>query len=356
MYQQLLNIRSFLFYRKKVKKINHLSSLLRRLSILLQEGYTFSDSIQMLLPYHVDDVDYWKNHVDEKFRGGGQIIDILQSFSIPKHYLVAIKIAEDSGGIQLALKNVANQMEFNEMMRNKLGKLLVYPTVLLIFIFGIFLAFRTFFLPNLENIINSRSTNHEFSSLWISNLFLHLPDFILIFGILVFFCVLLFVYGLNKQSVEAQSALLLKIPIVNYFYRLHLTRTIGRSLGNLIVSGFSLQQALQILKQQQLNLHLSYIMSKLEKRIIYGDSLSNAALNLSCFFPKFDEFIKHGEKSGYLGRELLLYCELLDDKLQSIVKTSVAVVQPLFFILIAVCIIAAYLSVLLPMYNLIEII
>lgn len=72
------------------------------------------------------------------------------------------------------------------------------------------------------------------------------------------------------------------------------------------------------------------------------------------FYPKFEHFIAHGEASGLLGRELILYCELLDEKLQKIIERMLAIIQPLLFVIIAICVIAAYLSILIPMYDVID--
>ncbi len=146
------------------------------------------------------------------------------------------------------------------------------------------------------------------------------------------------------------------IPIVSYFFKLHITKQFSRLIGSLLIGGFSLQQTLEILKEQQLNKYLKFVAFQIETKVIYGDSLSNAVHLSGYFFPKFEEFIKHGEKSGYLGREMIIYSDLLDEKLQSLLKTGISFVQPLFFIIIALSIIAAYISILLPMYNIIEII
>lgn len=147
----------------------------------------------------------------------------------------------------------------------------------------------------------------------------------------------------------------MKIPIVKYVYQVNLTRQFSHLLGSLLVSGISLQQALSILEQQQISRHLSYITALLKQRVKFGDSLSEAVKILQLFMPKFDELIQHGEKNGYLGREMLIFSELLNERIQSTIKFCLASIQPLFFILIAICIVAAYLSILLPMYDLVEI-
>ncbi|TSI08549.1 competence type IV pilus assembly protein ComGB [Lysinibacillus sp. BW-2-10] len=335
-------------------KVKDMSTFLGRISILLKEGYTFSDSISMLLPYHVDQVHYWNNTIQEKLRNGEDVVDILKVFPIPSHYLIAVKIAEENGEMASALEHVARQINFNEKMRKKLLKLLSYPLLLMVVLTTVFIAFRTYFLPSIHHIVSSRQ-NEESSNLHLSSFFLHLPDYLFATLCLVLLILFVFLIYFKKLTVAQRLDLLTRIPVINYFYRLIMTRQLSNTLGNLLVSGLSLQQALNILQRQQFNQYLAHVSSILEKQVIYGDSLSQAISKMSYFFQKFEDFIKHGEKSGYLGRELLIYCELLDERLQSIIKTSLSIVQPALFVIIAVCIIAAYLSVLLPMYELIEI-
>lgn len=339
----------------KKKKVKQLPAFLNRLSTLLNEGYTFVDSVDMLLPYHVEDLVYWRSVVYEKLKNGAGVTDILQSFSIPNHYLITIQIAEESGKLAEVLKTVSKQLEFTYQMRKKVVKLLSYPIFLSFVLIMIFIAFRTYFLPSITEIIHSR-TKEESGIVSISNFFLHLPDilFIIFSSCLILF--LIFIVHLKRKETYKRMDILLKIPIINYFFKLQLTIRISKTLGELLVGGISLQQALGILQSQQFNQTIAYVAKELERQIIYGESLSNAVFILAWFSPKFEDFIKHGEKSGYLGRELLLYCDLLEEKLETIVQQIVAIVQPLFFILIAVCIIAAYLSILLPMYELIELI
>lgn len=339
----------------KQEKVKELPTLLERLGTLLKEGYTFSDAIYLLLPFHVEQVEQFQESINRKLRNGVNVVEILQCFSLPKHYLIAIKIAEENGDLASALHNVSKQMVFNAEMAKKLQRLLAYPVVLFIFISAIFIAFRTYFLPNIEQIIESRTTSKE-QSLDVTKIFLHLPDAIFLFFIVVVLGTLGFIMFVKKRSIEQQLSMILKIPIIRYFYKLQMTRQFARYLGSLLDGGFSIQQALHILQQQQFNQHLSHLCLKIEKRIIYGDSLEQAVTVTAYFFSKFEVFVHHGEKSGYLGKELLIYCELLDDKLQTYIRTAIGITQPLLFLIIATCIIAAYLSVLLPMYSLIEII
>ena len=351
----LLKLKFSTSQQEKYEKVKDLPSLLERLGTLLNEGYTFSDGIHLLLPFHVKNVEQFRQTIHKKLRDGVDVVEILQGLSLPRHYLIAIKIAEENGDLASALQNVAKQMAFNVEMTRKLQRLLAYPFFLFIFISVIFIAFRTYFLPNIEQIIQSRTTSGE-ESIDVTKIFLHVPDAIFIFFIVVLVSTIGFILFVKKLSIEKRLSTIFKVPIIRYFYKLQMTRQFARYLGNLLDSGFSIQHALHILQQQQFNQQLSFICSKIEKRIIYGDSLEQTIIVTSYFFPNFEVFVHHGEQSGHLGKELLIYGELLDDKLQTYIRTAIGIVQPLLFLIIATCIIAAYLSVLLPMYNLIEII
>lgn len=356
MHLPLLNMKNFLLRSNPHRKVHQLPSFLNRISTLLNEGYTFPDSLYMLLPYHVDNPAEMRNKVEDKLRNGEGLIDILQCFSIPKHFLIAIRISEENGKLAQCLHSISQQLDFSEQMRKKVIHLLSYPILLTIVLMSIFFAFRLYFLPNITEILQSRIDTTRNSTVFISSIFLRLPDVMFFAFVCVVCLIIISIIFIKRQNVQKKLLLMLKIPIVSYFFRMHITNQLARTLGDLLAGGFSLQHALTILQNQQLNKTLAYVSNEIEMHVIYGESLSSAVYNLGWFSPKFEEFIKHGEKSGYLGRELLIYSELIEEKLQQLVKKGVSIIQPLFFIIIALSIIAAYLSILLPMYELIEII
>ncbi|MCM3389934.1 competence type IV pilus assembly protein ComGB [Ureibacillus chungkukjangi] len=352
---QLRKLKNVTISLDKKNKVRQLPSFLNRVSTLLNEGYTFSDSIEMLLPYHVDDPNAWRVMILEKLKNGEGTTEILECFQIPKHFLVAIKISEESGKLAESLQTISKQLDFNEKMRKKLLNLLSYPVLLSVLLISIFIAFRTYFLPNITQILNTRSDGGN-TTVLISSIFLRLPD-VLFFTLITTIClVTTVIIYIKRLNVQQQLPLLLKLPIINYFYKMHITNHLAKTMGDLLLGGFSLQQALTILQDQQLNKILAYVSKEIEGQVIFGESLSSAVYKLGWFSSKFEEFIKHGENSGYLGRQLLIYSELIDEKIQNLIKKGVSIIQPLFFIIIALSIIAAYLSILLPMYELIEII
>lgn len=347
---------------KKVRQLSERQQLtvtqfpdfLKRVSTLLTEGYTFAHCISMLLPYHVKQYAKIEEGVQRILKDGGGPERIMELFGMEKQYLVAIQLSEYTGDLSGTLAQIAEQIEFQAETKKKLLKALTYPTVLFVFLVSLFVGFRLYFLPNMSTMVFTQAQGVETSSMQWATFFLHMPDYFIVLG-----CVLCAsLYGLylyiQRKRVDLQLTILFKIPLLGHFWRLVLTRQFARNLGNLLKTGFSLQQALDYLNNQPHQKQLAYVAERIQQRVIYGESLQTTITRLGYFYPRFEQFVAHGEASGLLGRELILYSELLDERLQTLVKRFLTLIQPVTFLIIAACVIAAYLSILIPMYSLFE--
>ena len=115
----------------------------------------------------------------------------------------------------------------------------------------------------------------------------------------------------------------------------------------------SLQDALDILRKQDRHSSIQIISEQVRRKIIEGDSLSKA-VQTSSFRVEFKAFVEHGEAGGHLGKELIIYSQLIEDHMEKVGLRVTGMIQPLLFSVLAVCILAAYLAILLPMYELLN--
>ena len=358
-----MNVNSFIdrlhvYYINATKrKVKEEPAFFSRLSILMQEGYLFADSISILLPHHVEAYEDVQQLVEDKMRQGAGVIGVLKALRLSSPYLVSISIAEKNGHMVEALEGVAKQMDLAATTKKKLQKLLVYPIVLLVFLLLLFLVFRTFFFPNIESMVASRGTTGDGeSSVALSKVLLHVPDVLVVSGVMLIFMLVFFKFYVKKQPIAKQLNILLNIPLLRGYTKLSMTKEFAKHLGSLLQSGFSLQVSLKILEEQQLQPFVQYFSTLVKERVIYGDSLAQAVSWMSIWQKDFKTFVEHGERSGYLGKELMLYSELIEGKIEQLLRRMIALVQPTFFIIIALCIVAAYLSLLLPIYKMIDLV
>lgn len=344
-------------YKKATKwRVKEQSHFFGRLSVLMKEGYLFSQAIAILLPHHVEGHTEIQKLVDDKLRQGVGVLGIFEILQIPKQHLVAITVAENNGHMIETLNGVAKQIALSETTKKKLTKLLLYPVALILFLLLLFFVFRTIFFPNIEKMVTSRTTGTEETSIALSKVLLHLPDALIVTSIVVICCTLIFYFFLKRRPISRQLNIILKIPIIQIYLRMSLTRQFAAYLGSLLQSGFSLQASLQILEEQQLQPFLQYLARSIKERVVFGDTLTQAVHLMTVWQKDISIFVDHGEQSGYLGKELILYSELLTEKQEQLLHKILAFVQPTFFIIIAICIVAAYVSLLLPIYHMIELV
>lgn len=338
-------------------RIQDIPEMLQRISALLIEGYTLHESIEIILPFHTAKDDYWRGKLQERVKEGETAVGLFQLLGLESKNLLIIQIAEQTGTLPQVLEKLGQELEVQMQAKQTTTRALFYPLFLFTMIFVMFMLFRQYFLPNMEQMLGFRNDlTVTIGSLQLSKLFLRLPDTILLFGCMSFVALLITIYILSKKSVAFQIRFMLALPVVRYYWRLLLTKEFAFLLGRLLSYGWSIQDALKMIREQSFHKQLSYIASEIEKRILFGDDLSNTIQLYEYFFVGFERFIAHGEKIGKLGEELLIYADLLGRKFNRSIMMMTKIVQPLLLIIIAACVIAAYLSILLPVYNMLDIV
>ncbi|MFF2754335.1 competence type IV pilus assembly protein ComGB [Psychrobacillus sp. NPDC058041] len=347
----------YYFARKEESiPINVQSSFLKRLSDLLKEGYTFHESVSMLLPFHVKKSELIIQRVIEVHKSGSDVSEVFKLLGFPKRLILPISLAGKHGNLQETVSVLGVQSAIFENARKRMNTLLMYPLFLFGVIFLLFTVFRIYFLPHMESLLGTRNSIDTGSTIVWTNVLLQLPNFFLIGISTIVVLIFAFIFGMSKRDIKTRLNIYSRIPIFNSWYYLFLTRVFSREMGGLIESGMSIQQAFDALVSQKENMTIQYIANQMKGKIVHGESFSQAAMLLNYFTEDFYLFVTHGENSGYLGRELSLYSEFLTERIESKISKYLSILQPTLFIILAIFIIGAYLAILLPIYEMINIV
>lgn len=318
----------------------------------MSEGYLFPVAMTLLLPMHTERVEEALAGMDRILKSGGNAAEVLKFLGFRERVLFPVEIAEFHGKLGEAIHGIAAGFKRTEDVQKKLRNILVYPVSLLILTAALFLFFRTNYVPNLTALISSLQHGEEGQGVPVY--LLRIPDV----AIAVFTAAVLIGIGfreyLKRQPAEHQIRLLIKLPVIGPAMRLYWSQLASRELGTLLHSGISLQEALMLLRKQRHHPIISRIAESLHEEVKTGLALSFAVERHAFAANDMAAFIRHGEATGMLGKELVLYSEVLLDRIEMQAQRSLKIIQPSFFVLIAVCIVAAYLAILLPMYNLVH--
>lgn len=340
--------------QRSKKRLKQPNAFLGKLAKLLSEGYTFYDSLHMLAPHHMTNEETSLAHIKNLLKEGHPMTTVFFYFGVSSRYLLTLQLAEQRGEFHRALEHVAAQMDRQTKNNQMMLKLLTYPFTLFFLLVFLLIGFRQFFLPQMSTMFSTTTSHKTWIELTISRLLLHLPDvFIALFSMVAVAIAGAVIIG-SRRDVAAQLSFIYRIYPLRLFFQLMFTKQLAEEIGTLLTSGLSLQDALTILKQQTYQPYIRYLATHLYTFILRGQLLSEAVKEVPYFQRDFASCIMHGERGGNLGRELIMYGELIATKQQQLVNRLLGIVQPLFFCLIAVCILGAYLAILLPMYQMID--
>jgi type IV pilus assembly protein PilC len=125
----------------------------------------------------------------------------------------------------------------------------------------------------------------------------------------------------------------------------------SRSIGILLKSGVQVISAFEITRNVIGNEFIKHQMSRCVNDIRDGRNISNAVRSLNVFPEILCSMIAIGEETGSLDEMMLKVSEILDEELYSSIERMSALVEPAMIVIMSLVISLILISVLMPMFN-----
>lgn len=328
-------------------KKNEQPEFLEKLVISMAEGISATDSIRILGPFYCDAIQL--EHMNDLFEEGHEIDEIFRYLRFSAVIVESIQFAGVHGQLSKVLEHISVQMRKQQQFRKEVVKSLSYPLGLLLFMSVLFITFRIYFLPIFLPVLERANPQAVGKVTFIFSL-----PFYVVLALGVGSAILgLGVVFVMKSKSNRWFFYMRGYPVVAQLQNAGAAYRISRELSLLLDSGFTLSQSLSYLQSSRARtVHFACrsILMHLER----GESFSQS-LRLSGWVPQsLFRYAEHGEIHGYVAKELGLYQEFTIERLQKRSVALVGVAQPILFLIIGAMVISAYLSLMLPMYNLIS--
>ncbi len=238
--------------------------------------------------------------------------------------------------------------------KEALQKVLRYPLFLL-WIFALLFSFLSRYLfPNFIQLYQGLSLKLPAITLLLLHLSSHFIRYVLLLVVLLlllaFLCYLFF-YKLNPLL---RYRLLLRIPLLKTSIQVYLTQYLAFHLGSLVRSGITVNQALSILKGRPKPVFFRLEAETLYSQLKEGKSLVHLFNNSPFYLKEFSQVVYQAEMNGMLGPALFDYASRLLLRMESQVETALNSVQPFILIVVGGLTLVLFLSIMLPVFNIIN--
>lgn len=340
--------------RKKNWNIKDQAVFLERLGSLCENGYTLGKAIE-LLQFHYPQKQ--KNDLADclvKLRQGNPFHQILDHFTFPKDVLGVIYFSEKQGNLAQGLLKSSKMLKLKWEHYQSFVKAVRYPLLLSVILFTMLVVLSKWILPQFITMYQSLRLDLPVLTTFMLSSFQLIPRilqflFATFFGIAVYF-----VFFYQKQSAIAKMERLMRIPGLRKYVSMSQSYFLSMQLSQLLHGGLAIHDALTIFEQQT---HMPFFQEEaqqLKALLKRGESFAAVIHSRPYYEQELPIIITHGEANGTLAEDLRYYSEIVLKRMQDQLQSLFNTIQPVLFILIGASIMLVFLSIMLPIFQLIH--
>lgn len=285
-----------------------------------------------------------------RLKDGTPFDDILKDLTFHRHFIIQSHYGCLQGTLSASIKQAIVFIASQLNLRKRLLKTLRYPLFLISGFLIILYLIQKYIYPNFIQLFSTTGQPPKIidTSIYIVSFFF---DFIFITGLLllIFIVVSYFIY--KSTHVTQQMAIILRLPPLFKVVRLHTSFLFAHHLQNLMAANFSLKESLTVMEGYKSSAILNQAINDVLHDLNSGDSFYQSLASHPYFTDRLTFIFQTKEAQALLNSSLRIYTEETMDDVTASVETTMSLIQPIIFLVIALSIVCIYLSLLLPMIN-----
>ncbi|MBF0467788.1 MAG: type II secretion system F family protein [Desulfamplus sp.] len=271
-------------------------------------------------------------------------------------YVNMVRVGEMGGILPSVMERLSEFIGRTEEIKKYVISSSIYPAILLSVGFLSLLVILGFVVPKFAGIFADLGQQIPLST----KVLLEISNFLRVWWwllISVFICLFLFLWRFTKtdQGKNILDKNILKVPYVGeVMLDIEMSR-FSRTLGTLIKSGVPLMKALHIVKAVVANSQVKDAVEHIYKQVKEGRSVSSLMKERKIFPPMVVQMVSLGEETGKIGDMLISVADDLDRKIQSKIKTYLALLEPFSILFLGLLIGGVVVSMLTTIFGVNEI-
>ena len=267
-------------------------------------------------------------------------------------YVNMVQSGEVSGNLQKSLEDLANNIEKNYTLTQKVKGVLYYPAFILSAFIIVAFLMLTFVIPKLMTMIKETNAKLPITT----TMLITMGDFMQKWWWAVLIAVILgvisLVYYLKTEDGKRESdVIVLKIPLINRVLRYVYLARFSENLSTLVKSGLPIVNALQISGRVVGNSVFERDIMEAAERVRSGGTISEVLQKKENFPPIMTQMIKVGEETGKLDATLTSMSKFYSREADQIVSNLSSIIEPVLIVILGVGVGILVFSIIIPIYN-----
>jgi general secretion pathway protein F len=335
--------------------IQEISIMTRQMATLVGAGLPIVEALTALID-QTENVRLKKviTQVRESVNEGSSLADAMRRFPkvFSELYANMINAGESSGALDIVLKRLADFMENQVMLRNKVLATLTYPIILVLVGIAILSFLLAFVVPKVVRIFDELQQALPIPTVILIAVTDFLGDYWWVILVVVGGSILaLRQYAATEKGHQNYNRMILRIPVMGKLLRTIVTTRFARTLAILLNSGIPLLQSMDIAKAVVNNVVIADAIESAKEGIREGESIAEPLKRSKILPSMVTHMIAVGEKTGELEQMLFKVSEAYDNEVETTMSRMTSLLGPIVILVLGGVVLFIVLAILLPMFE-----
>jgi len=267
-------------------------------------------------------------------------------------YVNMVQSGEISGNLQQSLESLADNIEKNYVLTQKIKGVLYYPAFILVAFFAVAFLMLTFVIPKLTEMLKETNAKLPITTkalIWTGDFMSHYWWAVLI---IVIAAISGLIYYLRTEDGKKEfDVFVLKVPILGRVLKFVYLARFAENLSTLVRSGIPIVSALQISGRVVGNVVFESNIAEAANKVKTGGTVSEVLSQKKEFPSIMTQMVKVGEDTGKLDSTLDTMAKFYTREADQIVSNLSSIIEPVLIVILGVGVGTLVFSIIIPIYN-----
>jgi type IV pilus assembly protein PilC len=345
---------SIKIFKKKIK-VKDIVVFSRQVATLFQAGVSALKAFRLLAEENENEsLQEQLMGVADDIESGISLSSALEKrpalFSV--FYVNMVKAGEESGKLNDVFLFLADYLDRDYEMTQKIKKALTYPSFVIGTFFAIMIGMLTFVIPKMTALFaesGAKLPTITVIVLFLSDLFV--KYYAISFPVMAVLAFLFYKWSKTEEGSYTIDDISLKIPVLKTLQQRIFLQRFSENMNTMLSNGVPIVKALDITAAIIENKIYKEIAYRVSQKVQTGKSLSKALYEEPRIPNILVQMVHIGEETGELGYILKNLAVFYRRELETSIDTMIGLIEPAMIVALGLCVGVLVSAILLPMYS-----
>lgn len=341
--------------RSTALSANDLALMTRQFATLLVAGLPLVEALGVLVDQaEKKPVKGLFADIREQIRGGKSLSAVLEMHEkdFSPIYVHMVRAGEASGALDQILFRLAEFLEKQLALKNKVTNAILYPALMLIVGVSVLFFLMTFVVPKITAVFVSMKQALPWPTVALMSVSRFLADYwMVVAGLVIGGGWLIRRFVRTETGRMAADRLILRLPLIGDVARMVSISRLTSTLATMLASGVQLLDAMDVSKRVMNNRVLEETVEGARQNIREGETIADPLKRSGEFPALVTHMIAVGERSGEMEEMLRRVSQIYDGEVERVITRLTSLLEPIMILLMGVVVFFIVVAILLPIFE-----